>query len=216
MPEQDFVKSHYETLQSSENIIIRFLTSIIAWIMDFAQVLIIGLATMIILNMFVFSPHTIEGVSMQPNFCSGDVIITDKISPNFVGYQKGDVIVFQLREGQDLIKRIIATEGDKVKIQDGKVYVNGQEIEEKYLPEDRKTEIRNNDRMEEGVEYEVPKNHLFVLGDNRAESSDSRVFMFVNPEVNTLKGKIFAILIPLKHARLFDKNQSMPVDNCHE
>lgn len=112
----------------------------------------------------IFNVLQVSGTSMEPSLYSGDLLITTKI----FGYEKGDMIAFYYNNSV-LIKRVIATEGDTVYIDDeGVVYVNSQKIEESYVKE---LAYGNCDVT---FPYRVPDKEVFILGDNRETSIDSR------------------------------------------
>lgn len=182
---------------------------------DIIQVVVIAFAIFIVFYLFIVSPHTIDGKSMQPNFCNGDLILADKITPNFRPYQNGDVIVFVSNEGSDYIKRIVGKEGDRVKVQGGKVYRNDKLLEEPYLNPSVATTLLSSVGMQEGVYYEVPKGKFLVFGDNRPGSTDSRKFLAIDPNgQNKIKGKVRVILWPPEHARIFNDYEAQPADFC--
>jgi signal peptidase I len=184
------------------------------WIFDSVQVIVIALAIFIVCYLFIVSPHTIDGVSMQPNFCNGDLILADKLTPRFKGYQYTDVIVFKHDEANDYIKRIIGMGGDKIKVEAGKVYRNGVIINEPYLPEGRLTLLQPGDGLIEGEEYTVPEGKLLVFGDNRPNSTDSRRFLAIDPNLNTVKGRVALVIWPLNRARIFHDADAFPVNEC--
>ncbi len=107
----------------------------------------------------------VDGQSMIPTFDSGEFIIVSKLSYKFGEPELGDVVVFHLPRDpdQDYIKRVIGLPGDEVIIQDGVIFVNGQELSEAYV----------NASPTYSGRWEVPEDALFVLGDNRNNSSDS-------------------------------------------
>ena len=77
---------------------------------------------------------------------------------------------------ESYIKRVIALPGEHVQIKDGKVYINGEELEENYLPDGIVTDTKNNDRQKEFDDFIVPENCVFAMGDNRSHSTDCRAF----------------------------------------
>jgi signal peptidase I len=152
-------------------------------LLDLVETLVIAGAIFVVIYAFLFRPYQVNGVSMYPTYHDGEFILTNLIGLRFGHLQRGDVIVFKAPPNQekDYIKRVIGLPGEKVKLQDGFVYVNGQKLDESaYLAPDVKTYPEN--FMQEGQEVTVPENNYFVLGDNRANSSDSRDWGFVTPD----------------------------------
>lgn len=139
---------------------------------------------------------------MQPNFYSGDYLITSRQAYRLFGQpERGDVIVFKSHlydekgKQKNLIKRIIGLPGDTVEIKNGDVYINGELLQEEYV-------------AEQGLSGEmeavtVPEGRLFVMGDNRRVSQDSR-----SPEVGTIEmdsivGKVVLRLYPFNQIKVF-------------
>lgn len=123
---------------------------------------------------FFIQPVRVEGTSMQPSLMDQERVFVSKVSYQLFPVKRGDVVVFQSPENPDkaLIKRVIGVPGDRVRIEDGAVYVNGRKAEEPYLrPESR-------DFSNFGP-VQVPDKSYFVLGDHRSVSSDSRYWGFV-------------------------------------
>lgn len=170
---------------------------------DLIQTIVFSISIFLFIYLLLFQPHKIKGDSMQPNFPDGEFLLTDKISYRFHPPQRGDVIVFKVpvNEEDDYIKRIIGLPGDTVSIKDGFVYVNGQKLEETYLPPGLYTNggifLPNN------KEVVVPDNYFFVMGDNRPYSSDSRAWGFV-PKKNII-GKAWLVYWPPQKAGVVPK-----------
>jgi signal peptidase I len=107
----------------------------------------------------------VDGYSMEPTLHSGEFVIVNKLTYRLGPPQTGDVIVFHFPRDteQEYIKRVIGLPGDKVDITEGKVYINGQPLNEPYIAAPPAYE----------KSWSVPEDNLFVLGDNRNNSSDS-------------------------------------------
>ena len=117
----------------------------------------------------------VQSISMQPNLVEGDLVLVNRLAYRFGQPQHGDVIVFENPVNPDdvpYIKRVIGLEGDVVRIEAGVVYINDLPLSEPYL----KTST-----LQGGV-YQVPPDGLFVMGDNRNNSSDSRQWGMVMEE----------------------------------
>lgn len=107
----------------------------------------------------------VDGFSMMPSLQNGEFVLVNRLAYRFSGFQRGDIVVFHfpLDLQQDLIKRVIGLPGETVSIRNGVVLVDGQRLEEPYIAASP---------MYTG-EWTVPEGSLFVLGDNRNDSSDS-------------------------------------------
>lgn len=111
---------------------------------------------------------------MFPTFETGQYLLTDKVTLKRREPMRGDVIVFKspLDENFDFIKRVLALPGERILIKNGHIYINGQMLDEPYLPSDYRTS--GGQFLKEGVEYLVPEASVIAIGDNRSHSSDSR------------------------------------------
>ncbi len=179
------------------------------------QAFVILMTLMVFVYLFVLSPHVVDGRSMQPNFCNGDIYFTYKLGALFKPYQRGDVITFKHDEANDYIKRVLGVGGDVMKVENGLVYRNGELLNESYLPEGRQTLVNPGDGLDEGVDYLVPEGEYFVTGDNRPHSTDSRSFLAINPaRENPIDGKVVLVLWPLNRIGLFDSGNVKPVNEC--
>jgi len=152
------------------------------WLRDIG--LSIGLAAVVIV--FLYQPVKVEGTSMLPWLEDQERIFVNKFVYRFDEIHRGDVIVFRfpLDPSKSYIKRVVGLPGDRVEITDGAVYVNGRLVEEPYLaPEFR-------DRSSHPP-LEAPPGHVYVLGDHRNTSNDSRIWGTVPLEYVTGKA-VFA------------------------
>ena len=170
---------------------------IFAWIRD---IIIAALIALIILSLF--KPIIVQQHSMEPNFYSGDYVIAFKQAYKLSKEPaRGDVIVFhsELKDSKgrnkNLIKRVIAVEGETVEIRDGYVYVNGEKIEEPYVLEQGISGV-----MEKVV---VPEDCLFCCGDNREVSVDSRKDEVGFVSKDQIVGKVIIRLFPFNSIQTF-------------
>ena len=150
-------------------------------------------AAIILAVLFVFFwPAQVEGVSMSPSINDNDRVIICRFAAYTGMYEKGDLVVFDDEDySQNMIKRIIAVEGDTLHIADGKVYVNGEELEEDYA-----------EGYTEGDMYMViPQGCVFVMGDNREKSIDSRYFGVVSTD--NIYGRVLMRFFPLNEIEIF-------------
>ena len=139
-----------------------------AFTWEILKIVIISLAIIVPIRYFLIQPFFVKGASMEPNFLDGDYLIVDEISYRFETPRRGEVIIFRypLEPSQFFIKRVVGLPGENVEVKDGKVYINGSELNEtKYL---------QNIETVGNVEVKLDKDEYFVLGDNRDASSDSR------------------------------------------
>ncbi len=176
---------------------------------------IIGLLVIfILLYLFILPINIVDGPSMEPNFCNSDIYFTYKLDSYFERnpYKKGDVIAFKKDANSNLIKRIVGMPGDRVLIERGRVYINGQMFNEVYLQPNVVTSA--SDYLQEGIETTVPKGKYLALGDNRPVSLDSRDIGPIDPIDNAINGKVILIIWPPMRMRVFDPNAKFPANEC--
>lgn len=139
------------------------------------------------LQWFVARPFEIPSPSMQPTIEIGDRVMVNRLSYSFGEIERGQVIVFDTPPGADsnedfFIKRVIALPGEKIQLRDGNVYVGQQRVVEPYVAEGVTTRQRPRpiqgclDATASSTVCTVPVGHVFVMGDNRGRSIDSRSF----------------------------------------
>ncbi len=141
-------------------------------LLDTLETILLSLALFLVINT-VSERIRVESISMQPTLYEGNFVYINKLAYR-LGHApaRGDVIVFQIPSSPNtvpFIKRVIGLPGEQVHIADGTVYINGQALIEPYLSV---STLR-------GGDYTVPEGQLFVMGDNRNNSSDSRMWGFV-------------------------------------
>ncbi len=136
-----------------------------------ARDMVVSIAASFFIITFLYQPVKVEGTSMLPRLEDKDRIFINKFVYHFEKISRGDVVVFYYpRDPQkSYIKRVIALPGDDLRVDDGRVYVNGERIPEPYVP------LRFEDARSV-PETVIPKHEYFVMGDHRSISSDSRDF----------------------------------------
>jgi signal peptidase I len=149
--------------------------------MELATTLVLALVLYLVIHSFVVGTYRVEQVSMVPTLRPDQHLLIDKLTPRFDSYSRGDIIVFHppgsAPDDIPYIKRVIGEAGDRVQLGDGRVWVNGVVLDEPYLSDDGPghgaTEPEEPDRL---TAWDVPAGMLFVMGDHRARSVDSRSF----------------------------------------
>jgi signal peptidase I len=179
--------------------IVSILGSIGTFIYSFIETVVIALVIAVVLYLFIMTPHEVLGNSMHPTYKNGEYLMANKLTYRFGEPKRGDVIIFEYSETQDFIKRIIGTPGDSIMIKDGKVYVNGNQLDESsYLADTVYTS--GGDYLAEGESITLTENEYFVLGDNRPHSSDSRTFGPISRE--KIKGRAWIVYLPISEFRI--------------
>ena len=183
---------------------------IIDGVLDLVETVVSSLAIFFVVYIFIVQPHQVNGHSMDPNLQTVEYLLTEKVSYRFNQPERGDVIVFRAPEsacigtGCDYIKRIIGLPGETVQVIGGKIYINGQQLDESaYLAESVVTSpgaYTANER-----EVRLSDNQYFVSGDNRAYSSDSRYWGPIERE--SIIGKAFFSYWPVATFGLIDQGK---------
>lgn len=163
--------------------------SIFQFFVEIAETAVLAILIFLALYLFLVRPHEVRGDSMLPNFHEGDFLLTEMVSYNLLGRipARGDVIVFHSPEQPklDFIKRIIGLPNEKIKLENGRIYVinsqypEGFLLEEPYLREGTQTEGRK--KIKEGEIFSIGEAYV-VFGDNRERSSDSREWGAITKE----------------------------------
>jgi signal peptidase I len=137
------------------------------WVRD----MLLSLLVSIFIITFLYQPVKVEGTSMLPRLEDQDRLFINKFAYHFEKIERGDVVVFYYPRDtrKSYIKRVIALPGDDLRIDDGRVYVNGVRLNEPYVPR----QYRDDRSLDEMV---IPPGEYFVMGDHRSISSDSRDF----------------------------------------
>lgn len=147
---------------------------------EWIKALLIAFAIAAFIRYFLFTPIVVDGESMMPTLEDGDRMIVNKIGYKIGSPDRFDIVVFHAPEGKDYIKRVIGLPGDHIEYIDDQLYINGEPYEEPYLDQ-YKAEITEGNltgdfRLQDidpTLEV-IPEGYVFVMGDNRRFSKDSR------------------------------------------
>lgn len=177
--------------------------SIVKLFRDWAVVIFVALAAALLVRVYVLQQYYISGPSMESSLFENDRVLVNKLSYRLHDIRHGDVIVFDRVTSNganvahdDLIKRVIGLSGDKVEIKSCVVYVNGAAINEPYLDKGNLSQVILEDRCRQPTmaTVTVSAGQIFVLGDNRPESFDSRSFGTISTSL--VVGRAFVVVWP--------------------
>ena len=160
---------------------------------DFIIYLLTLMAVAICIRTFIFEPVQCIGISMYPTLVGGEGMFTEKLTYTVSAPQRDDIIICRYPyHTEKCVKRVIAVPGDRISISDGAIYLNGERLDESaywggYIEDSDMPEVT------------VPERSLFVVGDNRNHSGDSRHVGFI--PYCQVKGKVRAVMTPFSQAR---------------
>ncbi len=159
-------------------------------LLGYLIVAVIAAVFSILLRIFIIEPYIVPTPSMSPTLLIGDRVIVNKLEYKFYDIERGDIVaIISPIENKNLVKRVVALPGEEVTLsEDGRIYIDGKLLQEDYLPSDFLAGYDDS-------EYLVADNQFFVMGDNRNNSADSRVFGPVTPD--EIFGKVIFIYRPV-------------------
>ncbi len=197
--------------------VLRATTRLIRLIAEIVVIIVVAFILSFVVRTLLVETYEVPSGSMEDTIQIGDRILSEKISYYFGEPQKGDIITFEspiqsedssssysvTTTDQDtanqeiFVKRVIATEGDTIDIRNGSVYVNGELLAEDYVKDGDPTVTFTSTYQDMEIEYPytVPEDELWVMGDNRTNSRDSRYFGPI--EVSSITGRVFFRYWPL-------------------
>ncbi|UOD35333.1 signal peptidase I [Deferribacteraceae bacterium V6Fe1] len=160
---------------------------------DTVDSIIVAFVIAMIIRAFFLQAYKIPSGSMLNTLLIGDHILVNKAAYLFTEPKRGDVIVFEypIEPEKDFIKRVIGLPGDKIKMENKKIYINSKQLNESYVRYESDFVFKGENPRDNFDEFTVPKGKYFVMGDNRDSSFDSRYWGFVSKDM--IKGKALLI-----------------------
>lgn len=140
-----------------------------SWLRELVESVLPALIIVLVINVFLAQATRVEGQSMEPSLHDNQRLIVEKMTYRFRAPARGDIVVLRppQQSSEPLIKRVVGLPGERLEIDDGRVYIDDELIDEPYL---------NQPTWGTLEPIFIPEEHVFVLGDNRRASNDSRAF----------------------------------------
>ena len=172
--------------------------SFVEWVLVIVGAILLAL----VVKVFLLQAFYIPSLSMSPTLRVGDRVLVNKLSYRLHDVNRGDVIVFERPASEtsstipDLIKRVVGLPGESISFIDGAVYVDGKRLDESYLSDGTVTSSANApNKCTAEAPWVVPSGQVWVMGDNRSDSKDSRYFGSIDE--STIVGRAFVTVWPL-------------------
>jgi len=157
---------------------------IISFVMDMLETIVFVGAMFIVINLYILQPSQVRGSSMIPTLNDSDRIFVSRVTYKLRAPQRGDIVVLKSPSNPDIefVKRVIGIPGDKIYFNncqepyqtECEIHVNGVKLNETYIKD--KTQLYENSIYQQDQQFTIPEGDLFVMGDNRTGSLDSRIF----------------------------------------
>lgn len=164
------------------------------WLTETIVTVVLAILLYLVIQTFLVQTYRVEGRSMDITLRDGQHLLIDKLTPRFDDYSRGDVVVLHPpdipEDSTPYIKRVIAVAGERVEIHDGSVWIDGVQLDEPYVRPGTTTEPETDEEV-----WDVGEGEVFVMGDNRPDSQDSRAFGVVRTD--GIIGRAFLRFWPL-------------------
>jgi signal peptidase I len=182
------------------------------WILELVSVVVVAILVAVLLRTFVVATYSIPSGSMEPTLQIGDRIVVNKLSYDLHGVDRGNIVVFTTPPNEDcagppvadLVKRVIGLPGEIISLQDGNVYIDGRLLPEPFLPANLRSDTYpgpSGNAYALHHAYRIPEGDVYVMGDNRPESCDSRYWGPIRE--STIVGKVDLRIWPLSRLGFF-------------
>ena len=182
------------------------------WLRETLVVVVVALVAALLLRTFVVQTFYIPSGSMEPTLKVGDRILVDKLSYHLHGVDRGNIVVFRRPADEpcggppvaDLVKRVVGLPGETISLSKGRVLIDGKRLNESYLPSSVQGTTfpgPSGPTYNLAKPYVIPSNHYFVMGDNRADSCDSRYWGPISRSL--IVGKVDVRVWPITSFRFF-------------
>ncbi len=182
------------------------------FLVELVGVVVVAILVAVLLRTFVVATYSIPSGSMEPTLKIGDRIVVDKLSYHFHGVDRGNIVVFTTPSNEncagppvsDLVKRVIGLPGETISLHDGNVYINGRLLPEPFLPPEVRHDTYpgpSNNAFALRQPYRVPPGEVYVMGDNRPQSCDSRYWGPIRE--STIVGEVDIRIWPLSRLGFF-------------
>lgn len=165
-----------------------------AEIKDWVVSIVVAVVLAMIIRTFVVELYLVDGPSMRPTLQHQERLVVNKFIYNFRAPEKGEILIFKYPKDQsrDFIKRVIAVPGDTIEIKDGNVFVNDELQNEDYILDKCRGDY---------PKVTIPEGHIFVMGDNRNNSEDSRFPDVGFVPFDLIKGKAMVVIWPFEEMK---------------
>ncbi len=182
------------------------------WIFELTGVVVVAIVVAFLLRTFVIATYSIPSGSMEPTLQIGDRIVVDKLSYDFHGVDPGNIVVFTTPPNEDcagppvsdLVKRVVGLPGQTISVSGGNVFINGRQLHESWLPSTQQGKTYPGPSPAPYAlhhSYRIPKGDVYVMGDNRMLSCDSRYWGPIAE--STIVGKVDLRIWPLSRLAFF-------------
>lgn len=158
---------------------------ILEWVVTIAVAVLLAMAVHTWIGQLV----VVDGPSMQPNLYTGEIVAAGKIEYRMSKPKRGDIVIVRFPDSdKNYIKRVIGLGGERLSISDGSVFIDGKKLDEPYVAYPKREVVD---------EFTVPADSIFVMGDNRIDSTDSRAGSVGPIPLNEVVGRAYSIIWPL-------------------